>query len=319
MIPARINFRDLKRTVSIEQVLAHKGWLERMRGQGVRIVGPCPLHRGDNPHAFVVDRDKNLWYCFTGCGGGGDVVELARRLSGGSYSRAASYLASLAGTPSPTSPQPTGGSSSPTKTTPASTAPTPFRPFTKRLWLDPTTTWLRNKGIYPQIALRFQVGAFYGRGFLEGCVGVRLFDPQGRPLGYAGRRLDDEQARAWGKWKLPPGLPRNTLLYGYHQATRLRRCGGVLVECPWGVLRLAQLGIPAIALLGTHLSPIQRQLLHDLPRLVVLMDGDRAGKKAARTVNKQLANTAVVHLPDGLDPDDLSDQELLRLRGFFLL
>lgn len=327
MIPAHLDFRSLKRGVTIEQVLANKGLLERMRRRGAQIVGPCPIHRGDNPNAFVVDRQKNLWHCFTGCRGGGDVVELARRLSGGSYRGAAHYLASLAGIPSPTSPQPMWGSSStlslPTGTIPGSrsTPPTarPFRPFTKRLWLDPNTAWLKHKGIHPQIALRFQVGAFYGQGFLQGCVGVRLFDPKGRPLGYAGRRLDDEQAKAWGKWKLPRALPRNTLLYGYHQATRLRRCGGVLVECPWGVLRLAQLDIPAVALLGTQLSPVQRQLLHDLPRLVVLMDGDKAGKKAASTVSKQLANTVVVHLPDGLDPDDLSDQELARLRDFFLL
>jgi DNA primase len=313
MIPPRLDFAHLKRTVDIEQVLADKEWLGRMRRRGDQIVGPCLVHRGDNPNAFVVDRDKKLWHCFTGCSGGGDVVELARRLSGGSYRMAASYLASLAGSPNP-----------PLGTIPASGQKVPpvrpFRPFTKRLFLDPRIPWLEKKGIRPQIARRFQVGAFYGHGFLAGCVAVRLIDPEGRPLGYAGRRLDDEQARAWGKWKLPRGLPRNTLLYGYHQATRLRRCGGVLVECPWGVLRLAQLGIPAVALLGTHLSPVQRNLLHDLPKVVVMMDGDKAGKKAARTVNKQLANTAVVHLPDGLDPDDLDDQELTRsLQDHFFL
>jgi hypothetical protein len=101
MIPARLDFGRLKRTVSVEQVLADKGWLERMRRRGTQIVGPCPVHRGDNPNAFVVDRDKKLWHCFTGCDGGGDVVELARRLSGGSYRMAASYLASLAGSPNP--------------------------------------------------------------------------------------------------------------------------------------------------------------------------------------------------------------------------
>ncbi|MCP3956610.1 MAG: hypothetical protein GY719_02030 [bacterium] len=306
MIPAHLDFRSLKRGVSIEQVLADKRLLERMRRRGDQIVGPCPVHHGDNPNAFVVDRRKNLWHCFTGCGGGGDVVELARRLSGGSYRVAAHYLATLVDLPPPA----WGMTTPPAR---------PFRPYTKRLFLDPRTPWLKQKGIRPQIAQRFQVGAFYGHGFLAGCVAVRLFDPEGRPLGYAGRRLDAEQARAWGKWRLPRGLPRNTLLYGYHQAAGLRRGGGVLVECPWGVLRLAQLGIPAVALLGTHLSPVQRKLLHDLPRVVVLMDGDEAGRNAARAVSMQLANTVAVHLPDGLDPDDLSDQQLARLRGHFLL
>jgi len=316
MIPNHLDFRILKRGVAIEQVLADKGLLEKMRRRGNQIVGPCPLHRGDNPHAFVVDRVKNLWHCFTGCRGGGDVVELTRRLSGGSYRVAAHYLATLLGRTAPAwdstrSPATAWGSTT--------SPPRPFRPYTKRLSLDPTTPWLEQKGIRPQIAQRFQVGAFYGRGFLAGCVAVRLFDTEGKPLGYAGRRLDPEQARAWGKWRLPRGLPRNTLLYGYHQADGLRRCGGVLVECPWGVLRFAQLGIPAIALLGTHLSPRQRKLLQELPRILVMMDGDEAGRNAARIISMQLANTVTVHLPDGLDPDDLGDQDLARHWDSFLL
>ena len=304
MIP---DFRILKRGVAIEQVLADKGLLERMRRRGAQIVGPCPLHRGDNPNAFVVDCVKNLWHCFTGCRGGGDVVELARRLVGGSYRRAAHYLATLIDRPAPA----WGITTAPTR---------PFRPYTKRLSLDPRTPWLEQKGIRPQIAQRFQVGAFYGRGFLAGCVAVRLFDLEGKPLGYAGRRLDAEQAKAWGKWRLPRGLPRNTLLYGYHQTAGLRRrYGVVLVECPWGVLRLAQLGIPAVALLGTRLSSRQHKLLYDMPTVVVMMDGDKAGRDATRIINVQLPNTVAVHLPDGLDPDDLSDQELAGLSNSILL
>jgi len=154
---------------------------------------------------------------------------------------------------------------------------------------------------------------------LAGCVAVRLFDPKGKPLGYAGRRLDPERARTDGKWRLPYGLPRNTLLYGYHQARQLLHRGVVLVECPWGVLRLTQLGIPAVALLGTHLSARQHQLLKRLPRVVVLMDGDKAGKTAARDIHRRLPGTAaVMNLPEGLDPDDLNDHELAKSEKYLL-
>ncbi len=305
MIPPHLDFRRLKRTVAIEQVLADKGLIDQLRRRGPSFVGPCPIHQGDNVNAFVVNSTKNIWHCFTGCNAGGDVVELVRRLESGSYRAAAFYLASLEGAPAP-------------DWVMAPARPRPFRPFTRRLSLDPTTPFLQHKQIRPQTARRFEVGAFYGRGMLEGCVAVRLFDQRGLPLGYAGRRLDPELARIHGKWRFPWGMPRNTLLYGYHKAGPLVCRGVVLVECPWGVLRLAQLDIPAVALLGTHLSPVQQALLQDLPRVIVLMDGDKAGRTAAQVIHQRLPCTTVIDLPEGLDPDDLSDQRLAKIRDLIL-
>jgi DNA primase len=303
VIPPQFEFRRLKRTVSIVQVLADRGWLARMKARGASLVGPCPLHGGDNPNAFVVHRDKNVWHCFTGCSAGGDVVELARRIQGGSYRAAAVYLASLAGDSTDPGPLPE----------PLRPWPKPFRPFTTRLRLDPYAPFLTRKGISPQTARSFDTGAYYGRGMLAGCIAVRLFDPQGQPLGYAGRHLDPERA-THGKWKLPSGLPRNALLYAYHRAAPHRHRGLVLVECPWGALRLHQLAIPAVALLGTHMSPQQQDLLREMPRVVLLMDGDQAGRRAAQVIRGRLPRSVVVDLPEGLDPDDLGDNELAKLR-----
>lgn len=96
MIPPRLIFSRLKRRVSIETLPAANGWLGSFQKRGDRLTGPCPLHGGDNPHAFVVSRSKNLWYCFTVCRAGGDVVELARRLLGLSYAETARCRTSLA-------------------------------------------------------------------------------------------------------------------------------------------------------------------------------------------------------------------------------
>ena len=95
MILPHLDFQWLKRRVSIEQVLADKALLSQLRRGNGRLVGPCPLHWGDNPNAFVVSLRKNLWRCFTGCDAGGDVVELVRRLDRKSYRLTAEYLAEL--------------------------------------------------------------------------------------------------------------------------------------------------------------------------------------------------------------------------------
>ena len=303
------DFKLLKQSVSIHQVLADRGLAEKLRRRGDRLVGPCPVHDGDNPNAFVVSLSRNLWYCFSRCGQGGDVIELVRQLDNATYQQAAAYLASLADTPVllPPSSQPANPTKAPQRK--------PFRPFAKPLNLDPRASLLISKGIKPATAALFQAGAYHGPGFLHRCIGVRLHDPSGHPLGYAGRRLQANANRC-GKWKLPPGLPKSSILYGFHRVANRLDTGLCVVECPWGVMRLHQLAIPAVALLGTSLSPQQRRLLARVPHIVLLLDGDPAGRSAARRINNTLCRTndvRVVSLPDGSDPDDLDDTHLAAL------
>ncbi len=310
MIPSHLSFDRLKRSVTVQRVLAAEGLTRSLKRRGSRLVGPCPLHGGDNPNAFVVRLDKSLWYCFTRCDAGGDVVELVRRLRHGDYRDAARYLASLAATHV----EPECGSWGPGSAPSPSPSTGSFRPYTRRLHLDPSAAFLAAKGIHSATARSFAAGAYYGPGFCAGCVAVRLHDPDGHPLGYAARRLDAELAHRLGKWKLPPRLPKSSLLYGYHRsAEAFAERGGILVEGPWGVMRLAQLGLPAVALLGTHLSQQQRRLLTAAHRLLLMLDGDPAGRRATWRLREQLAavtDVRHVNLPDAHDPDDLADDQL---------
>ena len=55
------DLRILKRQVPIRQVLAAHGLLAGLRHIGpAALVGPCPLHRGDNPTAFRVELNRGL-------------------------------------------------------------------------------------------------------------------------------------------------------------------------------------------------------------------------------------------------------------------
>ena len=299
-----LDFARLKRLISLEQVLIAKGLSASLKHHGNRLVGPCPVHGGDNPHAFVADLAKNLWHCFTRCQGGGDVVELVRRMDHLSYRQTACYLAALAQDPIPDA----AWRAAPT--------PGPFRPFTRRLGLDPCSPWLAHKGISPTTAARFEAGAYHGRGFLACCLGVRLHDPAGQPLGYAGRRLDPQAIARYGKWKFPGGMPKKDLLYGFHYSARRYLQGLVLVEGPWAVMRLAQLGVPAVALLGTQLSAAQHQLLRALPQLTLMLDGDQAGRAATERLFlllRDTRHTRCIDLPADHDPDDLDDASLSAL------
>jgi DNA primase len=273
--------------------------------RGQRLVAACPIHRGDNPAAFVVHPGRNLWYCFTGCARGGNVIDLVCLLDHCSYPHAAQTLESIAA----------AGVHGTAQGLYPTANPKPWRPYTRTLPLDADDPWLRRKGIHPATALRYQVGRYHGPGFLAGCIGVRLHNPAGHPLGYAGRRLSAEDVARHGKWKLPPGLPKGSLLYGHHLNPRPSPVIPLaIVECPWGVLRLAQLHVPAVALLGTKLTPRQLQALGPPRPLGLLLDGDPAGRAAshrlATALRDQHHHVTILDLPDGADPDDLSDSDL---------
>jgi DNA primase len=301
MIPEHFTFKYLKVRVSITAVLQDKGIITVFRKRADQLVGPCPLHGGDNPNAFVISLSKNIWHCFTQCNTGGDVVKLVQCLDSKTYRQTAAYLASLANTHKASS------LAHQTHMTKA------FRPFTKSLTLNPSTPWLNKKGITSLTAKRFEAGAYDAPGFLNGCIGVRLHDLHGQPIGYAGRRLHPKQIQLYGKWKLPPALPKNRLLYNFHRLSSHTHKGLVIVEGPWAVMRLAQLNIPAVALLGIHLSPTQRDLLQTSQRVILMLDGDGAGRRATTRIQNALKPDTKVHtiqLPLDHDPDDLTNDQL---------
>ena len=77
-------------------------------------------------------------------------------------------------------------------------------------------------------------------------------------------------------------------------------------------MRLAQIGASAVALLGTALSSEQAALLAPSRHILLMLDGDPAGRTASREIRSRFphADVAVAELPEGYDPDQLSDHEL---------
>lgn len=308
MLPSHLRFDLLRERVSALTLLAHFGLLEHFRLQAGKLRGPCPLHNGDRSDSFVLDPQRGLWFCFSACQRGGDLISLAMGLSGLSYREVAHFLASLADAPT------TAKAS--LSVHPQASNERNFRPFTRTLHLYPQAPFLRAKGISSDIAARFEVGAFHGNGFLKDCIGIRLHDPDGHPLGYMGRRLLEENIARWGKYKLPQGFPKADVLYGWHRCTHRGAQPLIVTECVWAVLRLAALGLPAVALLGCHASTKQLARLRTFPRITLLLDGDPAGREGASRLAELLRSTCrveILQLPDGYDPDELDDAGLRAL------
>lgn len=304
--------KNLKRQVSIGRVLEAYNLLPRLNRRGDQLIGPCPLHGGDNPTAFRAHLGRGLWNCFTACAGG-DIVDLICAIEKCSKASALHVLrrmvtAAPASVPFDASSQPHGATST-----------TPFRPFRRRIPLNPRTPFLQeSKGIKIETAKQFEAGLPDPKStFLKGTVAVRLHDMQGRAIGYCGRRLDADAIVRYGKWRFPARLPKGQMLYNAHRALAHRHRGIVLVECPWAAMRLTQAGIRGVvALFGASITQTQFHWLAPAPTVLLLLDGDQAGYTAAGAIARALTRHTAVHihrLPPDKEPEDLPDTDLAAL------
>jgi DNA primase len=66
---------ELKQQVPLLDYLQAHDWRPVQRLSGGRWMGLCSLHNDHKP-SFLVDPNKNLFYCY-GCGRGGDVIRFA--------------------------------------------------------------------------------------------------------------------------------------------------------------------------------------------------------------------------------------------------
>jgi DNA primase len=195
---------------------------------------------------------------------------------------------------------------------------------------DGLATFLRQQGVSPHTAEqaglllpRSSGGGHYDR--FRNRLMFPVIDLQGRVVAFSGRILPDPQTglvdKETGKYINSPETPvyrKGELVFGLFQARQSIRQAeeAVLVEGNFDVVSLHARGITnVVAPLGTAFTPEQGAMLKRFSHQVVLLfDGDAAGRKAVRSAQEPckraglMAKAAV--LPQGMDPDDFC-----RLKG----
>ena len=91
----------------------------------------------------------------------------------------------------------------------------------------------------------------------------------------------------------------------------------MLVEGFFDCIKVVQAEHVCVALMGCSLSEDQEaQLVAHFRQVVVMLDGDEAGRRAAVEIAGKLAHkmwVRVVDVPDGRQPDRLATQEIQKL------
>jgi len=178
--------------------------------------------------------------------------------------------------------------------------------------IDRAHPYLKERGVSEETAKKFGVGFFPGKGSMHGRIVIPIHNPKGELVAYAGRSIDGTEPR----YKFPAGFHKSLELYNVHRVRE--EVSVVLVEGFFDCMKVTQAGFPCSALMGSTMSNAQEEIIREhFAHVVVVLDGDEAGRGASEGIVDRLRRAVfqvnVVNLPDGVQPDQLSIDELHRL------
>lgn len=338
-----VSFDEIKKTVTLEMVLNRYGLQLRRAGEAV-LRGKCPLpsHSSEeSKESFIATLNKGTsgaWSCHsTSCaaarGGrkGGNVLDFVAAMERCPIREAAIklqswFLAPAAGLQH--APTGNGGAGktgegegraelvSERKNGAGETAEgnEPNKPLSFALKsVDPAHAYLTERGITEETARMFGVGFFSGKGSMAGRVVFPIKNRKGELVGYAGRAIDGTEPR----YKFPAGFRKGLELWNVSEVTGM---SGVLVEGFFDCMKVWQAGYVAIALMGSMMTEEQEDAIAEqFAEVVVMLDGDEAGRKGTEEITDRLQRRVfrvmAINLPEGVQPDQLSEGELEALLG----
>lgn len=315
-----VDFRGLKQSIGIEQVLAsYRVELKRVGRNQLRGRCPLPTHGSERSRqSFSVNTAKNVWACHSTscCEGrqgrvGGNVFDLVALLEGCTIWNAALRLqdrgygrrAGINICEHQLASKGSSASSSPD--------PLPRLRFSLRLRWHP---YLAQRSVDRPTVACFGIGYYAGSGLLRHRIVFPIHDSEGQLVGYAGRSIDGSEPR----YLFPPSFRKSQVVFNLHRAVRGSAGCAIVVEGFFDCLRVHQAGYRnVVALMGISLSEVQEQLLLErFQQLILMLDGDEAGRRASQQLAARLrgkVSLSVAGVPSGRQPDHLSNEEIDRI------
>jgi DNA primase len=336
-----VDFKAVKAAITMEQVLAHYGLMDKFKRKGDSLNGPCPIHKGDNPTQFRISISKNIWNCFSKCKQGGNVLDFIAKMEDVSIHAAAlkaiewfqldmdavsrnsdqteeNKNAEPREKTAPT-PKKTGNKQTPTEDTSAPNKPLKFR-LAK---LERNHPYLNERGLTVETLVDFGAG-FCGKGIMAGRIAIPIHNPNGEVVAYAGR-LVGEPTDDNPKYKLPPGFRKSLELFNIDRASKESpERPLVIVEGFFDCMKLHQHGHrKTVALMGSTMSGAQEELIRKHTngdsQVIVMLDEDEAGQAGREDIAARLSRFCFVktHVFEeaGMQPETLSAEEVHQIVG----
>jgi DNA primase len=289
----KIDFEKIKRELSIERVLIEYGLMQNLKQNGSRLYGKCPIHNGDNPRAFNVSLDKNLWNCFTNCGGG-TVIDLLMAIENVNSYEAGKLGYEMLGI----------NKSENLKRNKKS--------LELNLILEDNHQYLKTRNIDPKTAKHFGIG-YCKKGLMAGKIAIPIHDVDGNLMAYCGRAVDNAQP----KYFFPRGFQKNRIVYNLNRIGKNSNEEVVVVEGFFDVFALYKAGIDSVAIMGCSLSYHQKKQLISLDKkLTIMFDGDKSGINGmikAINVLYEKKPLKAIYLPENTQPEHFKEDKLIEI------
>ena len=190
--------------------------------------------------------------------------------------------------------------------------------------LDPAHPYLTERGFTAKTIAHFGVGFCTGKGIMAGRIAIPIHNEQGELVAYAGRWPGDPP-NGEGKYKLPTGFHKSSVVYNLHRAKdHAKDQGLIVVEGFFDCMRLHQAGIRnVVALMGSSLSDEQEALIVAAVgaqgTVALMFDEDEVGWKVREEALSQLSSRVYVKVVglgvEGTQPDDVSAETLEQYLG----
>lgn len=305
----RTDIQSLKSSLRIEEVIGRYISLQR---RGNSYAGLCPFHADHHP-SLAVSADKQSFTCFA-CGEKGDVFAFVEKIEQCSFMEAVGKLGG-AGASKMTPPLASGVSASPLEK-----GKRVCDPRTNSTFLASLLPYASGDSDLSAAYLDFEVGQsprqvpkeWYG---MRGRVIFPIRSEAGQLVGFAARRADDSDTDSpkYVNSSARSGYHKGQLLYGLNRAKEAIRTTGIafITEGYKDTIAMHAAGFTnTVALSGTALTDAHIALLKQYTsRVYLLLDADKAGRKATRKALSQLLAARIeadsISLPEGEDPDAL--------------
>jgi DNA primase len=146
----------------------------------------------------------------------------------------------------------------------------------------------------------------------QDMVTIPVSAPDGMLVGFVGRSVEGKD------FKNTPGLPKSKLLFNLHRTKTAEKI--FVVESSFDAIRLSQVGIPAVATLGSNVSNVQIELLQKyFNNIFVVADNDEAGgNMKTKMINKLGSRVSTIAIDKKYkDIGDMSDDAIKKLETSF--
>lgn len=333
----------LRSSILISEVIGKK---VRLKKQGKNFLGLCPFHNEKSP-SFTVNDQKGFYHCF-GCQAHGDVITFAMENERLEFKEAIFKLADDFGIQVPLVASSQIQQNYVARDFEIIEKINQF--FEKNLYQENAVearNYLKKRGFNSAIAKKFHIGyalnSYEGLlnhlrnlGFsdleIEGCgvigksdngkfydklrnrITFAISDRKNRMIAFGGRTLGDDLPKYLNSAETEI-FKKNQTLYNYSNARKAIFDNGcaIIVEGYVDAISLSNYGFEnVVAGLGTAIGEEHlKQLFQITDKIIMCLDGDNAGVKAAKRVLEialPLINSkktlAFNFLPNQMDPDD---------------